>query len=248
MPLYLQNGKLLQKSGALGTSVGCCCGGGEPCCLKIAECEDLTVVQKCGSFSHQECCSSNTNSNEEAAEDCDGEEPPVTNCEIGATPSPHAPYDCLNESFEGGAWVTISGWNSSINPIIDDGSSFAADALAAKAYIEAKVNQAFFVPFDCLGAGQLSLDLGPGELYQNIDCSGANLFLYISVNLCARTASVLIRHAGCYGVNDIGIDLGGLSPISVPCNYWTGCNCEGYSGSIPVGGISGGGTLAVSSS
>jgi hypothetical protein len=25
MPLYVQNGKLLQKSGALGTSAGCCC-------------------------------------------------------------------------------------------------------------------------------------------------------------------------------------------------------------------------------
>jgi len=32
MPLYLQNGTLLQKSGALGTSVGCCCGGGLGSC------------------------------------------------------------------------------------------------------------------------------------------------------------------------------------------------------------------------
>jgi hypothetical protein len=28
MPLYVQNGKLLEKDGALGTSAGCCCGGG----------------------------------------------------------------------------------------------------------------------------------------------------------------------------------------------------------------------------
>ena len=219
----------------------------KPCCSMVKRCEDA-VVKKCGAFSYQECCSSNTNSNEEAAEDCGVEEPPVTNCEIGVTPSPYAPYDCLNGSFEDGAWVTVSGWNSSITPIIDDGSSFAADALAIKAYTESKVNQSFFVPFDCFGNGQITLDLGPGELYQNVDCSGANLFLYISVNLCERTASVLIRHAGCYGVNDIGISVGALSPISVPCNYWTGCNCEGYSGSIPVGGISGGGTVTVSSS
>jgi hypothetical protein len=182
--------------------------------------------------------------NAEDAQTC----PDGTCTENGTQPALSAPYDCLNGSFQGGAWVTVSGWNSSINPIIDDGSPGAADALAVKAYIESKVNQAFFVPFNCLGSGQLSLDLGPGEVYQGVSCSGANLFLNISVNLCARTASVLIRHAGCYGVNDIGIDLGALSPISVPCNYWSGCNCEGYSGSIPIGGISGGGTVTVSSS
>jgi len=32
MPLYVQNGKLLEKDGALGTSSGCCCGGGGTCC------------------------------------------------------------------------------------------------------------------------------------------------------------------------------------------------------------------------
>jgi len=35
MPLYVQNGKLIQKAGALGTSVGCCCGAPPPgpqCC------------------------------------------------------------------------------------------------------------------------------------------------------------------------------------------------------------------------
>jgi len=220
----------------------------KPCCSKIAQCEDLTVVQKCGAFSYQECCSSNTDSNEEAAEDCGGEEPPVTNCEIGAIPAPQAPHDCLNGSFQGGAWVTVSGWDASIQEIIDDGSQIVADIIAAIAFIESKVNQAFFVPFDCLGRGQILLDLGPGESYPSVDCSGANVLLYISVNLCARTASVLIRHGGCYGADDIGIDLGPLSPISVPCNGWMGCNCEGYSGSIPVGGVSGGGTLTVSSS
>jgi hypothetical protein len=35
MPLYVQNGKLIQKAGALGTSAGCCCGAPPPgpqCC------------------------------------------------------------------------------------------------------------------------------------------------------------------------------------------------------------------------
>ena len=31
MPLYVQNGKLIQKAGKLGTSAGCCCGDGDPC-------------------------------------------------------------------------------------------------------------------------------------------------------------------------------------------------------------------------
>lgn len=30
MPLYVQNGKLIQKAGSLGTSAGCCCAAG-PC-------------------------------------------------------------------------------------------------------------------------------------------------------------------------------------------------------------------------
>ena len=30
MPLYVQNGKLIQKAGALGTNAGCCCAAG-PC-------------------------------------------------------------------------------------------------------------------------------------------------------------------------------------------------------------------------
>lgn len=31
MPLYVQNGKLIQKAGALGTSTGCCCSGSGVC-------------------------------------------------------------------------------------------------------------------------------------------------------------------------------------------------------------------------
>jgi hypothetical protein len=219
-----------------------------PCCSKITTCEDYTVVRKCGAYSYQECCSSNANDNEEAETYCSGEDPPVTACEIGQSPSPHAPYDCLNGSFQGGAWVTVSGWDASIQEIEDDGSQIIADGIAQIAFIEAKVNQTFFVPLDCLGSGQITLDLGPGQFYQSVDCSGANVFVTVSVNLCARTASVVPYHFGCYGVNDLEISLGALTAISVPCNSWTGCNCEGYSGGVPVSGISGGGTLTVSSS
>jgi len=216
------------------------------CCKRIANCGGV-YISTCATVPADVCCKSYANGDDTG---CDGISPPYTSCETeGASPSFSPPYDCLNGSFQGGAWVKISGWDASIQEIIDDGSPIIGDALLANAFLESKINQTFFVPFDCLGAGQLALDLGPGETYPGgSECSGANLFLYIYVNLCARTAGVAIRHAGCYGVDDISIDLGALSPISVPCNYWTGCNCEGYSGSIPVGGISGGGTLTVSSS
>jgi len=38
MPLYLQGNSLLQKGGKLGTSAGCCCGGGGTC----VQCKSVT--------------------------------------------------------------------------------------------------------------------------------------------------------------------------------------------------------------
>jgi hypothetical protein len=35
MPLYVQNGSLLNKAGTLGTSAGCCCGGSCQRCVTI---------------------------------------------------------------------------------------------------------------------------------------------------------------------------------------------------------------------
>jgi hypothetical protein len=50
MPLYVQNGKLLQKSGALGTSVGCCCGAppeGPQCCCDETGPRVLNAGEEC---------------------------------------------------------------------------------------------------------------------------------------------------------------------------------------------------------
>jgi hypothetical protein len=51
MPLYVQNGKLLQKSGALGTSVGCCCGDPPPdgpqCCCDETGFRVLNEDEEC---------------------------------------------------------------------------------------------------------------------------------------------------------------------------------------------------------
>jgi len=216
----------------------------KPCCSKITTCEDLTVVRKCGAYSYQECCSSNTNSNEEAAEYCGGEEPPVTNCEIGATPYPHAPYDCLNGSFEDGAWVTVSGWSA----YTGDRSALDADLVALLEEVESKVNQTFHVPMACLGSEESLIDLGAGASRETRDCSGAHWFANVTVNLCARTASVAVGNLVCYDSTDIQIDLGELTPITVPCNSWTGCICQGYDDTIPINFFIGGGSVTVSSS
>jgi hypothetical protein len=49
MPLYVQNGKLIQKAGALGTSAGCCCGGnpGPLCCCDETGFRVLNEGEEC---------------------------------------------------------------------------------------------------------------------------------------------------------------------------------------------------------
>jgi hypothetical protein len=216
----------------------------EPCCSKTTECENGTLINRCGSDSPQQCCSTYADDNDDAIDECSGEDPPVTSCEEnGNTPANVAPYDCINDSFQGGAWVTVSGWSG----YTVDRSGLAADSLASIVEAESKMNQAFFVPFDCLGYRQVTFDLGPGVLYDSVDCSGANYFVAVNVNLCARTASVQISHNGCFDLATAEISLGGLTAITVPCNSWTGCNCTGYSDNIPVVGLTGGGTITVSS-
>jgi len=152
------------------------------------------------------------------------------------------PYDCLNDTFQNGAWVTVSGWSA----YLGDRSGLSADQLALIAEVEGKANQSFFVPIDCFGTAEVTIDLGQGEERDEYDCSGSHWFALVSINLCARTASVNVYNVGCYDGTGIGIDGGDLDAISVTCNSWTGCNCEGYSDDIAESDFSGGGTLTVS--
>jgi hypothetical protein len=48
MPLYIQNGKLLNKTGTLGTSAGCCCGGGGECRACAGACAYFVSVTSPG--------------------------------------------------------------------------------------------------------------------------------------------------------------------------------------------------------
>jgi hypothetical protein len=45
MPLYVQNGKLLNKTGTLGTSVGCCCEQTGACCAPNGSCSITTETE-----------------------------------------------------------------------------------------------------------------------------------------------------------------------------------------------------------
>ena len=217
----------------------------EPCCSRKTECEDGTLINRCGSDSAQQCCSTYADDNDDAIDECSGEDPPVTSCEEnGNTPATSAPYDCLNDSFQAGAWVTVSGWSS----FIGDRSGLTADEIAFYDEIDALVNSTFFVPLACLGVAETTIDLGEGEERDTEDCSGSHWFATVSVNLCARTASVNVFNASCFDGTDISINLSDLTAITVPCNEWTGCNCVGYQDDIPVIDDSyGGGTLSVDS-
>jgi len=197
---------------------------GDETCPEIRQCvnEGLEPLEPCAT-STSNC------------EYCD-----IANQDIGIG----APYDCLNNEFLGGAWVTVSGWSA----YLGDTSGLSADQIALIAEVEGKVNQSFFVPIDCLGTAEVTIDLGQGQERDEYDCSGWNWFALVSINLCARTASVNVYNVGCYDGTGIGIDVGDLQPFPVACNSWTGCNCEGYSDDIPESAFSGGGTLTVSES
>jgi hypothetical protein len=162
----------------------------------------------------------------------------------GVFPAGYPPYDCVNGAFAFGAWVTVSGWSS----YSGDTSGLSEDDIALIAEVDALVNQTFFVPFTCLGTATKTFDLGLGQERDTEDCSGAHWFADVSVNLCARTASVNVRNLSCYDGTDIGINLSDLTAITVPCNEWTGCNCADYQDDIPLVGDVGGGTLEVSGS
>jgi hypothetical protein len=61
MPLYVQNGNLLNKTGTLGTSVGCCCDPPVP-----------PPTELC-------CCGESSVTKVNSAEECDGTTSPVAN-------------------------------------------------------------------------------------------------------------------------------------------------------------------------
>lgn len=166
----------------------------------------------------------------------------ATCTETGVNPSFYPPYDCVNGAFRFGAFVSVSGWSS----YSGDTSGLSDDDIALIAEVNALANQAFFVPFTCFGTATKTFDLGLGFERDTEDCSGAHWFADVSVNLCARTASVNVRNLSCYDGTNININLSDLTAITVPCNSWTGCNCAGYADDIPlVDGVYGGGTLTV---
>ena len=208
------------------------------CCKRIANCGGVDI-STCETVPADVCCKSHADGDDTA---CDGTPPPYTSCESGgASPNASPPYDCVNGAFAFGAWVTVSGWSA----YTGDRSVVDADLVALYEEAESKVNQTFYVPFACFGSGQVTLDLGAGQSRETRDCSGAHWFAYVAVNLCARTASVSVSNNACFDSTDIQIDRGQLTAINVPCNSWTGCNCQGYTDTIPINFFVGGGRVTV---
>jgi hypothetical protein len=208
------------------------------CCQRVQECGETTIA-KCVSVRSDVCCKSFSYGTET---DCEGSAPPYTTCDSGgASPNDFPPYDCVNGEFSGGAWVSVSGWSS----YSGDTSGLSDDDIALIAEVDALVNQAFYVPFTCFGTATKTFDLGQGQERDTEDCSGANWFADVSVNLCARTASVNVRNLSCFDGTDISINLSDLEEITVACNFWEGCNCDQYEDDIPLVGDVGGGTLSV---
>jgi hypothetical protein len=207
------------------------------CCQRVQEC-DSTTIAKCVNVRSDVCCKSYSYGTET---DCEGSTPPYTSCEAGdASPSNTPPYDCVNGDFAFGAWVTVDDWTT-FDPDETD-----PDLIALYAEADSKVNQSFFVPFTCLGSATETIDLGVGagadRTTAGTRCDDANWFAEVSVNLCARTASVAVSNDSCWSATDIQINLEDLTALTVPCNLWTGCNCAAFSGSNEG---SGGGTVSV---
>ena len=216
----------------------------EPCCSRRQECENGILINRCGSDSELQCCSTYADGNDAAIENCVGDDPPITACEPnGNLPATNAPYDCINGSFQNGAWVTVSDFSAT------DPAETDPDIIALIAEADSKINQTFFVPFTCLGTATKTFDLGVGagsdRTTAGTRCDDANWFAEVSVNLCARTASVTVRNDSCWSDLGIYINLENLTAITVPCNSWTGCNCAAFS---QANGGFGGGTVSVSSS
>jgi hypothetical protein len=228
-------------------------GPPEPCCSRRTECDGGALINWCGSDSEQQCCSTYADDNDAATEECSGENPPVTSCEEnGNAPPESAPYDCINGAFQSGqfedgawqagAWVTVDEWTA-FDPAETD-----PDLIALYAEADSKVNQSFFVPFTCFGSATETIDLGVGagadRTTAGTRCDDANWFAEVSVNLCARTASVAVSNDSCWSATDIQINLSDLTALTVPCNSWTGCNCAAFSA---ANAGSGGGTVSVDS-
>ena len=113
MPLYVQNGKLIQKAGALGTSAGCCCAQGPQC-----------------------CCVGNTVTIVQSAQDCTGNIAAVPSTAIAINKISFA-VDWDGLTGVTGGWVPVGGGNYGASIDIEAAANFSCQLPGASEAFDA---------------------------------------------------------------------------------------------------------------
>lgn len=188
------------------------------CCEDIVTCGDI-VIRRCANFEEIPPCSDQTTAGEQGC----GEQ---SSCQqTGVAPADNAPYDCLNNAYQGGVWITIQGWNS----FPGDRSIFTAAEQEVLDWLDANVNGTFWVPFTCL-AKRTSYNL-PDLFKETGSCTGL-WERFVSVDMCNRTASFNFNYySSCspFDTISLSIDVGPKPQSEIPCNDFLGCSCGGFS-------------------
>jgi hypothetical protein len=199
----------------------------EPCCTKIAVCEDTQIgVFKCGGESEYRCCTSNRADDGASQSQCSGNNPPTTVCEPnGVSPSLYAPYDCLGMNFAGGAWVRVSGWKAYLGNYED----LSEDDIVRFTLLDSVMNGSFFVPMTCLSVGaRKTFTFTRGAT----DFCTATWFVAVAVDLCSQTVSVSASNEGCIDGAGAFNQGSARTMYPIPCNLFLGCYCQGWSGNV----------------
>jgi hypothetical protein len=142
----------------------------------------------------------------------------------------------VNNAFQSGAWLTISGWKFDV--IGSDGSE--GDRKADIEATEAAINTTFFVPVDCGGYAYLPLIESVAHIY-------------IAFFLCQRTLSVNVypnllisKYPGQFSSDNRVRNSGAVAEVPVTCGFINDgtssisgspmyfCNCAGWSGLLTL--------------
>jgi hypothetical protein len=190
-----------------------CCGGGSYCCQNTLTTEQAALCSTPGE-GRSECTA--------GSESCE------PSCSPGVVPGTAPPYDCLNNAFQDGAYVTVSGWSA----CPDGCPGITPEQAAIFAELESFVNGTYLVPFVCLGVNNAVYTFSGGA------ACGGTWTVTLVVSFCREIGplSVVQPHASLTAGNPACLDLAGvrgwddpLTTTTVPCNTWEGCNCEEFS-------------------
>lgn len=155
-----------------------------------------------------------------------------------ATLASAAPYECVNNTFQNGGWLTLSNWKLWL-----DTAGFDPVHLAEIAAAEAFVNNTFGVAVDCLGTAYLSIDNEDIIFDFHADlCQRYCVVSFLSRKLYKRRFN-FTRYAG---PDSKLLTIGPLPKVNVSCaSYGTSpgvgntpiypCNCGPISGSLISG-------------